>query len=115
MSDRVLLLTPSRGLGGGIERYVETLEWAFAREGVDYSRVDLSNPGAPATGGCWLTSWQTSGQAISIRAWLSRTRGCCLLRFSRLGRFIQTASQFCAMGVMCGFPRSVCSDRWGRL
>ena len=48
MSDRVLLLTPSRGLGGGIERYVETLEWAFAREGVDYARVDLSNPGAPA-------------------------------------------------------------------
>ena len=48
MSDRVLLLTPSRGLGGGIERYVETLEWAFAREGVDHARVDLSKPGAPA-------------------------------------------------------------------
>ena len=38
---RVLLLTPSRGLGGGIERYVETLEWAFAQREVEYARVDL--------------------------------------------------------------------------
>jgi hypothetical protein len=29
MSDRVLLLSPSRGLGGGSERYVQTLEWAY--------------------------------------------------------------------------------------
>src|ERR1700687_4833706 len=47
MSDRVLLLTPSRGLGGGSERFFEKLECAFAREGVDYARVDLSNPGVP--------------------------------------------------------------------
>jgi phosphatidyl-myo-inositol dimannoside synthase len=45
MKDRVLLLSPSRGLGGGIERYVETLEWAFAAEGVECQRLDLSGPG----------------------------------------------------------------------
>src|ERR1700744_4005753 len=48
MSDRALLLTPSRGLGGGIERYVETVEAAFAREGVDYGRIDQAGPGPAA-------------------------------------------------------------------
>jgi phosphatidyl-myo-inositol dimannoside synthase len=38
---RALLLSPSRGLGGGIERYVETLQWAFAAQGVEHCRVDL--------------------------------------------------------------------------
>jgi phosphatidylinositol alpha-1,6-mannosyltransferase len=46
MTDRVLLLSPSRGLGGGIERYVATVEWAFAAEGVDCRRLDLSGSGA---------------------------------------------------------------------
>lgn len=45
---RVLLLTPSRGLGGGIERYVEALEWAFTARGVRYERIDLPRPGATA-------------------------------------------------------------------
>jgi phosphatidyl-myo-inositol dimannoside synthase len=48
MTDRVLLLSPSRGLGGGIERYVETVEWAFAAEGVECQRLDLTGPGARA-------------------------------------------------------------------
>ena len=48
MTGRVLLLSPSRGLGGGIERYVEALEWAFAAEGIEYRRLDLSRPGARA-------------------------------------------------------------------
>lgn len=46
--DRVLLLAPSRGLGGGIERFVETLEWAFTEQGVEYRRVDLQHAGASA-------------------------------------------------------------------
>jgi phosphatidyl-myo-inositol dimannoside synthase len=45
VTGRVLLLSPSRGLGGGIERYVTTLEWAFAAEGVRCERLDLSEPG----------------------------------------------------------------------
>ena len=45
---RALLLTPSRGLGGGIERYVETLEWAFSVQGVEYRRIDLRRSGAAA-------------------------------------------------------------------
>ena len=48
MTGRVLLLSPSRGLGGGIERYVETVEWAFAAEGVECQRLDLTGPGARA-------------------------------------------------------------------
>jgi len=41
MTDRVLLLTPSRGMGGGIERYAESLESAFASQGIQYARIDL--------------------------------------------------------------------------
>jgi phosphatidylinositol alpha-1,6-mannosyltransferase len=48
MISRALLLAPSRGLGGGIERYVETLEWAFAAEGVEYRRIDLHGSGPAA-------------------------------------------------------------------
>lgn len=45
MTDQVLLLTPSRGLGGGIERYVETLEWALGQQEVPHSRFDLHDAG----------------------------------------------------------------------
>ena len=53
MPGRVLVLTPSRGLGGGIERYVEALEWAFADQGVKYGRLDLRGAGAVLTPSCW--------------------------------------------------------------
>ncbi len=42
---RVLLLSPSGGLGGGIERYVETLQWAFRVQGVPCARADLEQSG----------------------------------------------------------------------
>jgi phosphatidyl-myo-inositol dimannoside synthase len=45
MIGRALLLSPSRGLGGGIERYVQTLERALAAEGVESLRLDLSGHG----------------------------------------------------------------------
>ena len=51
MTSRVLLLSPSWGLGGGIERYVQTLEWAFAAEGVACRRLDLSGSGNRAHAG----------------------------------------------------------------
>jgi len=41
----VLLLAPSRGLGGGIERYVATVQSAFADQGVAHQRLDLARPG----------------------------------------------------------------------
>jgi glycosyltransferase involved in cell wall biosynthesis len=41
----VLLLAPSRGLGGGIERYLETLESAFGLRGIVSRRLDLEQPG----------------------------------------------------------------------
>jgi phosphatidyl-myo-inositol dimannoside synthase len=44
--DQVLLLTPSYGLGGGIERYADTLEWAFVTQGIACQRLDLARAGA---------------------------------------------------------------------
>lgn len=44
-ANRVLLLSPSRGLGGGIERYLETLEWAIVGQKDSCQRVDLSRAG----------------------------------------------------------------------
>jgi glycosyltransferase involved in cell wall biosynthesis len=41
----VLLLAPSRGLGGGIERYVQTVHSAFDDQGVACHRLDLPHPG----------------------------------------------------------------------
>ena len=42
---RVLLLAPSRGLGGGIERYVQTVQSAFDDACVPSRRLDLPRPG----------------------------------------------------------------------
>jgi phosphatidyl-myo-inositol dimannoside synthase len=47
-ADRVLLLTPSRGLGGGIERYLETVQWAIDVHGTSCQRIDLSRAGIRA-------------------------------------------------------------------
>ncbi|MGH3326855.1 MAG: glycosyltransferase family 4 protein [Streptomycetales bacterium] len=46
----VLLLAPSIGLGGGIERYVSTLEAAFQEHEVPYRRVDLLDGDRPPGG-----------------------------------------------------------------
>jgi phosphatidylinositol alpha-1,6-mannosyltransferase len=46
--NRVLMLTPSRGRGGGIERYAETIEWAFCSQKVNHLRLDLARPGVSA-------------------------------------------------------------------
>ena len=48
MSVRVILLCPSQGLGGGIERYVQAVEWAFSEKGVSYQRIDLRQAGVQA-------------------------------------------------------------------
>jgi phosphatidylinositol alpha-1,6-mannosyltransferase len=53
----VLLLAPSSGLGGGIERYVQTLEWAFSTRSVSCRRIDLARPGP---GGHWQLLAQAS-------------------------------------------------------
>jgi glycosyltransferase involved in cell wall biosynthesis len=42
---QVLLLAPSRGLGGGIERYVEAVQSAFDDTGVASRRLDLARSG----------------------------------------------------------------------
>jgi phosphatidyl-myo-inositol dimannoside synthase len=45
---RALLLTPSRGYGGGVERYAETLDWALRSQGVECHRIDLNSRGLAA-------------------------------------------------------------------
>ena len=68
LGDRpALLLTPSRGLGGGIERYMETVEWAFAERGVEYRRVDLQHPG-PAAHARMLSEAREQLRAITAPA-----------------------------------------------
>jgi phosphatidylinositol alpha-1,6-mannosyltransferase len=44
-AEHALLLAPSRGLGGGIERYLQTVESAFSHAGVTSRRFDLSRSG----------------------------------------------------------------------
>jgi len=45
VASHALLLAPSRGLGGGIERYVQTVQAAFADREVPCRRVDQARPG----------------------------------------------------------------------
>ncbi|MCK9876456.1 glycosyltransferase family 4 protein [Frankia sp. Ag45/Mut15] len=48
---RVLLLTLSGGLGGGIERYLTTVEETLRAGGAELTRVDMLEPGVEATPG----------------------------------------------------------------
>ena len=48
MTVAALLLAPSHGRGGGIERYVETIEWALDAQGVSCFRMDLDGAGTGA-------------------------------------------------------------------
>lgn len=50
-SKAAVMLSPSRGLGGGIERYSGTLEWALAFGGIRCVRLDLQHTGVLAHGG----------------------------------------------------------------
>src|SRR6266568_4312106 len=53
---RVLMLAPSHGRGGGIERCLESLEWALAARGVACQRVDLARPGVSGHGQLLVTA-----------------------------------------------------------
>ena len=44
-ASRVLLLAPSNGLGGGIERFIDTVQESFAELGTTCHRVDLERAG----------------------------------------------------------------------
>lgn len=48
MTADALVLAPLRGSGGGIERYVHSVEWAFASAGVNWHRIDLNGSGPAA-------------------------------------------------------------------
>jgi phosphatidyl-myo-inositol dimannoside synthase len=47
-AERMLLLAPSNGLGGGIERFIQTLQDGFAELGVACHRIDLERAGVRA-------------------------------------------------------------------
>jgi phosphatidyl-myo-inositol dimannoside synthase len=64
----VLLLAPSRGLGGGIERYTETVQSAFRDRGVACRRLDLSRPGPSGYRTLFAeASAALAGQAVAPR------------------------------------------------
>jgi phosphatidyl-myo-inositol dimannoside synthase len=48
MTGPVLVLAPSRGRGGGIERYMAAVQWALTVQGVEHYRIDLAGSGAAA-------------------------------------------------------------------
>jgi phosphatidylinositol alpha-1,6-mannosyltransferase len=50
VTSRGLVLSPSGGLGGGIERFVKTIEWAFTARGNGHTRVDLHHRADPPDG-----------------------------------------------------------------
>jgi len=107
MTDRVLLLTPSRGLGGGIERYADTLEWAFAAQGVECLRADLHHgrPGSRALAHARLLSEARR----QLRASTAPTR---LIAVHRA--LLPIASLAAAERAACGIS-VIChgSDVWG--
>ena len=104
MAGPVMLLTPSRGLGGGIERYVATLEWAFAAEGVEFSRVDLQGSGQPRICDCWRRRVSSCSQACGRRALSLRTRHCYQPRRCSPEGLPGAASRSCAMESNSGVP-----------
>ena len=69
-SGQVLLLVPSRGLGGGIERYAETLQWVFAQQGFACQRLDLSRPGVRGH-----VAMLTDGRRLLRRKYRAHTSG----------------------------------------
>lgn len=62
IENRALLLTPSRGLGGGIERYVETVEWSLAAQGIEHKRIDLLGAGF----GAHFRMWSRARQELRV-------------------------------------------------
>jgi phosphatidyl-myo-inositol dimannoside synthase len=106
MTDRVLLLSPSRGLGGGIERYVDTLEWAFAAEGVECQRLDLSRSGGRAQ-----IRLLKQGHAI-LRGEQEHTRLVVAHRaLLPVAVLLARAPAVCGVSVLC-YGREVWDSRW---
>ena len=102
----VLLLAPSRGLGGGIERYVQTVQSAFDDRGVARQRLDLPRPG-PAGHRALLTEAAAAltGQ-VAPHAWSSRTGRCSPWRRCLPGYARCAASPSSATASMSGASRT---------
>src|SRR5580704_4531782 len=106
MTDRVLMLSPSRGLGGGIERYVETLEWAFAAEGVEYQRLDLSSSGVRAH-----ARLLAQGRAILLGEQESTRLVVAHRALLPVAVLLARDPAVCGMSVLC-YGREVWDSRW---
>ena len=106
MTGQVLLLSPSRGLGGGIERYVAAVEWAFVTEGVECRRLDLTGSGARAH--VWLLA---QGRAI-LRADPGPTRLVVAHRaLLPVAALLARDSAVCGVSVVC-YGSDVWGSRW---
>jgi phosphatidylinositol alpha-1,6-mannosyltransferase len=107
VAERVLLMTPSRGLGGGIERYATTLEWAFASEGVEYRRVDLY--GAGSSSGVFAWARLLARSRGHIRESAERTRIVVAHRtLLPLASLLARERHVCGISLVCHG-----SDVWG--
>ena len=106
MTGRVLLLSPSRGLGGGIERYVATVEWAFAAEGVECQRLDLTGPGARAHARLLPRAGPSCGQTPEPARLVVAHRA--LLPVAAL---LARDSAVCGMSVLC-YGSEMWGSRW---
>ena len=84
MTSCALILTLSGGLRGGIERYVEALEWSFAEQQVNWRRIDLCGAGPLRMSGCLPKRVTTFGRRPRRRAWFSRIGLCCQWRYCSL-------------------------------
>jgi phosphatidyl-myo-inositol dimannoside synthase len=107
-SGRVLLLTPSRGLGGGIERYAETLESVFAAQQLDFQRVDLYGNGQVSRRSAYTQMLGIAGKYL--RGGVEPARIVVLHR-----SLLPTASLLARQRSTCGVS-VVChgNDVWGR-
>jgi phosphatidylinositol alpha-1,6-mannosyltransferase len=107
VTDRVLLLTPSRGLGGGIERFADTLNWAFTAQDIECLRVDLRTGGRSARTVAYATMLGRSRTWLRVRAVPTR-----IVAVHRA--LLPVAALLAAERSVCGIS-IVChgSDVWG--
>lgn len=109
MSLDAIILAPSGGLGGGIERYVETLQWAFASQGVTCSRFNLVGSGAVA-------QIRLAAQALDAVRKINNPTRIVLAHPNLLpiGGFLARQRNICGVSVICHGTDAWGSKSWPR-
>ncbi len=105
---RVILMAPSHGLGGGIERYTETIEEAFISQNIKFQRHDLYRPWQRAKASAHARMYAASRNYL--RGSTGQTQ-LALMHRSLLPVALVLAKRFriCGISVVCHG-----NDVWGR-